>query len=298
MKRTHLGWVVVVLLLGCESSQEADTVPYSGNGGSGYGGSGYGGSGGGYVDPTQCTKMTCSPPPCCGQPCGAGCCKGTVCGDSGKCIPESCSYCGDLGCKVDFAACTAECNKPSCCMKDCVDDSQCCSGTKCQPNTAGQKKCFPTACDMCGGMESSCYASADCSIECKPPATCGKECTGDPECGSGSKCNTFESGKKKCVPAAYDAECAACGKSCTFYGSDCHVECPSTSTGGTGATAGSGGSSGGTGGTTGTCANCCQPCATDADCCPGNRCGSKKQCVPSECGYCDYGCTFYCPAGS
>ncbi len=307
---------LVLVATGCsQDSAKSEADPGT------FGSGGAGGSA--YVDPTQCTRTTCDPPSCCGQPCGANgtCCAGTICGTSGKCIPEECSYCGDLGCTVDFTSCTATCNAPSCCLTDCLTDTDCCAGTHCDANTAGVKKCFPNSCDACGGMTSTCQTTTSCETSCIPPTTCGTACSTDVDCGTGSRCNTFDSGKKLCVPNAYQDECNACsGNTCTFHPSTCEVSCPPVGAGGSGGAGASGGAGGfggttsdggtggspqvdaGTGGATQTsCASCCEPCGPSQPCCPGSICdpdennGNKLRCIPEECSGCEYGCTFYCP---
>jgi hypothetical protein len=318
------GALIVVAACGSGSSKSG-MDPSGGSSGSGASG-GKGGTGGyGSNDPNSCTNMKCRPPACCGQACGTGtsCCKGTVCGTSGKCIPDECQACGQVGCEVNFTECTAKCAKPSCCLTACTTDTECCPGTKCLDLSGGGRKCFPSSCSSCGGMMSWCQVVGDCDdTKCVPPPSCGKVCTSDPECETGSVCHQFQSGVKKCVPKAYQAECNACGsKGCLFHGDTCTVDCQ-TGTGGTGGSAGTGGTAGaagtagigGTGGTGGTsskdagppppaCSPCCSPCGSSYPaCCAGSKCGKDDQgnpiCIPSSCSYCDNGCTFTCSKNS
>ena len=132
----------------------------------------------------------------------------------------------------------------------------------------------------------------------------------------------FLDGAKKCAPMALQEECNACGSAgCSFFGSDCHLECKTTGSGGSGGstTMPDGGkpdasvpdaavpdastpdASTPDGSTSSSGKPCCATCAgpTDTSCSAGNSCHQSSSggyhCSPTECGGCDYGCTFTCP---
>ncbi len=269
----------------------------------------------------MCTAVQCNAPTCCGASCAsnADCCAETVCSTSGRCIPSRCTGCGELGCVVDFDACTAECAPPASCGELCGSDADCAAGTSCRPSVDGDLRCYPDACTGCGGLTPLCSIDGACGVTCVAPQRCGESCTPGDDCGSSSVCYTFPSGVSYCVPEAFEGACRACSPlGCSFHPTSCEVTCQAVDAGTTAPDAGttpgrdSGttpgrdagttpGLDGGTGPAPGTpaCTPCCSPCASDADCCPGSSClpdtEGELRCFPSECRYCTYGCNFHCP---
>ncbi len=286
-----------------------------------------GGSNGGestepVQDPLVCSDVQCNPPPCCGGPCTSDgdCCDGTLCSDAGDCIPASCNYCGELGCTVNFADCTAECITPDICLNPCSDDGDCMGGTFCSPMQQGGDACVPDGCKSCGGMKPTCSTSDDCTYECIAPPSCGDLCSSDTECGPFGECLEFDNGIQRCTPEGFQQICNGCPDGCLFNDQDCTMECdyseqqtpdqpdpepdpdpdpepdpdpdpepdpdpdpePDVSEEEAGTQ----------------CAACCEPCTTDADCCMG-FCGEnlegQRTCLPGQCSVCTHGCTFYCP---
>jgi hypothetical protein len=252
-----------------------------------------------YVDPLLCGAFQCNSPPCCGMPCSNGqCCKGTICGASGTCIPESCQFCGDVGCNIDTAGCTASCATPTCCLGPCASAGDCCPGTRCQADSMGIQKCVPSACDGCTGWESVCHVDPQsCGTTCTTPTGCGADCSLGQPCGEGTTCYTFGDGAKECVPASFQVRCNACGSGCLFYPGRCGFDCESPDGGPSDGPLGLDAAPALDGGA---CAACCQSCGANLPpCCPGSSCGMAQSgqaiCVPDACLSCDNGCTYSCP---
>lgn len=269
----------------------------------------------------QCSAVRCNPPTCCGNACSADadCCRGTLCLASGRCGPALCAGCS-LGCRVDFAACTAECNAPARCNDDCTSDADCAAGTHCAATVTGLMHCFPDSCGACGGLHAFCQPHPDCTSECIAPPTCAQPCATSADCGASSECHTFVGGQLLCVPVAFQEECNACGAGgCQLHSADCTVICPpplATDAGplpdagpptfdaGPVATSDASVAPPSDGGAPPpadagpACRECCGTCATDADCCSGH-CGRNGAgtmiCIPPECAACSFGCTFHCP---
>src|SRR5690606_19497947 len=122
-----------------------------------------------------CSDVQCNPAPCCGGSCvtDADCCGGTVCSTDGRCIPEACVACGELGCLVDFAACRATCVAPERCGQACTSDSECGVGAHCFAFAAGDRRCVPNRfeaeCARCGADECV-FDGARCDVSCRPAA--------------------------------------------------------------------------------------------------------------------------------
>ncbi len=256
--------------------------------------------------PLFCTQQQCLPPTCCGNVCGkdTDCCPGTICGAICKCVPESCLACGELGCDVDLASCTAACASPQCCLNPCTDDTTCCPATTCQPDATGTKRCMPKACDTCVGLRPVCQVSDTCDSSCLPPPSCGMVCANDNSCGPDNKCRQFSDNEFLCVPVAFDPICNACGLAgCLFHPDDCTIECAPTTTDMAMSVDASALSDGGDLASWpdlgGKCGACCTGCATDADCCGDQRCLDDGKghliCQPATCALCSYGCQFFCP---
>jgi hypothetical protein len=193
-----------------------------------------------------------------------------------------------VGCRVDFALCTAECALPSSCGERCDADADCASGTLCRPSVTGETRCYPATCASCGGLTPLCSVDDDCSVECIPPERCGSPCSVDADCGADAICYAFSVGGY-CVPAAFESACAPCGlRGCVIDTSECTVICDEADAG-----------TDGDAGVPSSCGACCAPCASDADCCPGTICGRRDgadetQCLPAECASCAYGCSIEC----
>lgn len=272
-------------------------------------------------DATMCRDVQCRPPTCCGGSCSssADCCAETICSTTGRCIPARCAGCGELGCLVDYDACTAECAPPASCGEACGSDADCATGTTCTASVAGDMRCYPDSCGSCGGLTPLCQIAGSCSVTCVAPARCGEACEPGADCGAGAICHTFAStGASYCVPRDFADECSFCGSDgCTFHPSSCDVTCqdPAPVDAGTSPGRDAGTSPGrdggvppigadGGGGTTPptgpSCLACCSPCTADSDCCAGSAClqradTGERMCFPSECRFCTYGCTYYCP---
>ncbi len=246
----------------------------------------------------QCTGAQCRAPPCCGQDCGAdgGCCAGTVCSASNKCVPQVCAACGAAGCSYEPSTCAGSCTKPECCLADCTADAGCCPGTRCQLSASGVQRCFPTGCDACVGMRPFCKTDAQCGVTCEKPPSCGNTCVGPAECGAGATCKNFTTGPL-CVPAVFDAECQKCALGCLFDTPGCAVKCvePDAGTVDAGPPPAL---------DAGTCLACCSPCSTDGGlpCCAGSFCAvgvdGQGKCEPLQCRQCAHGCDYACPGGA
>ncbi len=168
----------------------------------------------------------CAPPSCCGESCGAArpCCDGTVCSSDGRCVPQQCTQCGDVGCVVDYDVCSAHCAVPECCLSECTTSAQCCAGTVCRERS-GVRQCVPRRCDDCTGDMPTCQVDDQCQVACGPPEACGRNCTSDSECGSGLQCYEFSS-NSRCVPDDFEDLCRPCGSAgCNFSARDCSVTC-------------------------------------------------------------------------
>jgi hypothetical protein len=272
-------------------------------------------------DPSMCHTVQCNPPTCCGASCSssADCCDETVCSASGRCIPARCVGCGELGCRVDFDACTAECAAPASCGELCGSDADCATGTSCRASVTGELRCYPDACTSCDGLTPLCRIDDACGVSCVAPERCGEECAPGSDCGPSAVCHAFPSGVSRCVPLDFEGACSFCGSlGCSFWPSTCDVTCqdpaqpdagpplPGRDAGpplpGRDAGAPPIGSddAGAVAPPTPSCAACCAPCTRDEDCCPGSSCGTRgdtgaQVCVPTECTFCAYGCTFQCP---
>ena len=259
--------------------------------------------------PASCSAATCLPPACCGAACkvSADCCAGTLCQNS-RCVPAVCASCGEVGCVVDFTACTGTCARPACCLQTCAMDSDCCAGTRCRTDTQFQKRCTPAACDTCTGFRPICEVSVACAPTCKPPPSCGMKCMTSDDCGLHNQCRAFLNGSRLCVPSVFDATCNQCGQGgCLFHPDQCTIECPPAPGADLGvpdmtaaadlATPALADAAPATDGST--CKSCCAACVSDAECCGGQLCRSdgtgKSICTPSSCAQCSYGCRFTCP---
>src|SRR5690606_9822745 len=177
-----------------------------------------------------CSDVQCNPAPCCGGSCvtDADCCGGTVCSTDGRCIPESCVACGELGCLVDFAACRATCVAPERCGQACTSDSECGVGAHCFAFAAGDRRCVPNRfeaeCARCGADECV-FDGARCDVSCRPAAdagspdggvgsclACCQPCQADADCCPGTYCGESAMGGLYCFPV----ECRTCTYGCTF----------------------------------------------------------------------------------
>ena len=168
----------------------------------------------------------CMPPACCGESCDAvrTCCEGTVCSEQHRCVPETCTTCGQMGCAVDYETCTGTCARPDCCLTACTTSAQCCAGTICREQN-GVRRCVPDSCADCRGDTPSCRVSDTCQAECRPPERCGQVCSGEADCGEGLSCYAFSS-NSRCVPLSFEDDCRRCGAAgCNFNGRDCDVTC-------------------------------------------------------------------------
>jgi hypothetical protein len=189
--------------------------------------------GGGQI----CSDVQCNAPTCCGGACStdADCCRGTVCSTSGRCIPESCVACGELGCLVDFAACDAVCIPPDRCGEPCANDAECGQGARCEAFPSGSLLCVPDAfddqCRACGAGGCT-FSPASCEVSCtEPPAidagtttpdggapaapsctACCEPCQTDADCCAGAYCGESAMGGLFCFPV----ECRTCTYGCTF----------------------------------------------------------------------------------
>lgn len=206
------------------------------------------------------------------------CCDGAECSPDGVCVPEGCAACGELGCDVDFRACSFECHRPEACLDSCTTDDDCAAGTRCRESREGPRACLPTSCAGCEGFRPICRVGVDCRPDCQPAPECGARCADEGECGALTTCRRFpELDASFCVPGVYDARCAECpGGECSFRADTCELICgapmpPAPD-----------------------CVGCCEPCAADRDCCVGVC--EEGACVPSECRACGpRGCEYRCP---
>ena len=216
-----------------------------------------------------CREVTCRAPACCGEPATNGeCCRGTILGLDGLCIPDDCDGCPN-GCTYNRASCEATCNAPSCCGQPAGADG-CCEGTI----LGNDGKCIPDICRFC---ENGCqYDASTCEAHCAPPACCQAACTTDADCCPGTRCSESTSGGRACV----NQECEFCGGMqplcATTDTATCEVTCIPPPT-------------------------CGDVCSTDDDCGLGAVCNTfldgARKCVPrdfqDECNLCQGGCIFH-----
>ncbi|MCA9566025.1 MAG: hypothetical protein KC561_21155 [Myxococcales bacterium] len=184
------------------------------------------------VNLLECTGQ-CRPPACCGESCSAArpCCDGTVCSSDGRCVPRSCSACGEVGCVVDYETCTGECATPSCCLDTCTTSAQCCAGTTCRDMGEEGRRCVPNTCEQCAATPTtpSCSIGENCAATCVPSPSCGEVCTTSAQCGESTICREVGgNGQRRCVPETFNEICGACGaRGCSFNPLTCEIQCVS-----------------------------------------------------------------------
>lgn len=164
-------------------------------------------------------------PNCCGATCGPTqrCCRGTVCSQSGRCIPRECAECGDRGCTVDYETCEATCGPISCCFASCWTDTDCCSGAVCRATSAGARQCVPAACSECTAQGLPCEVTDDCEPVCGTPSCCHALCRSDRDCCMGTACMRTTGNERRCMPAAC-RDCTGMRPTCQAS-SECEATC-------------------------------------------------------------------------
>ncbi len=254
-----------------------------------------------------------------GRPCNPdGTCEDLSCSDDSACPPgtacigglcQPCDVatgrCGPLECTSDadcyrgetcvdgwcLPACDPTLGMP--CVDPCQSDADCAPGEVC----GSDGLCHP-ACDPMTGANCSCSNDTDCPLgfvcdprgECVPGCDsstgmpCVAECTSDADCGPGEVCGSDGICHPACDPmtgancgCSDDSDCPL-GFVCDPMGGQCVPGCDPNQG-----------------------MPCVEPCQSDADCAPGEVCGTdglcRPACDPSTGQACACASDADCPAG-